>query len=312
MDNMILAQSNELIQGTGPIDAILFERWINFIDATPKTLETYKKCIKQFVLFLQANGITKPTRETIIAYRDSLLESKKPTTVQSYLNAVKLFFQWTELEGIYPNVANHIKGAKLDNTHKKDYLTSNQVQRVLGAIDTSTLTGKRDYSLICLMVTTGLRTISIERADIEDIRTVGDGVGLYYQGKGHQEKAEYVKLESHVENAIRDYLKERKALNGPLFGAVSNRNADGRLTTRSIRRIIKQRFQDVGLDSDRLTAHSLRHTAATLNLLNGGTVEETQQLLGHKNINTTLIYSHALDRAKNPSEKRIADAIFKD
>ena len=82
------------------------------------------------------------------------------------------------------------------------------------------------------------------------------------------------------------------------------------MTTRSISRVAKESLIDIGLDSDRLTAHSFRHTAATLNLLNGGTVEETQQLLGHKNINTTLIYSHALERAKNNSEKRIAKAIF--
>lgn len=68
--------------------------------------------------------------------------------------------------------------------------------------------------------------------------------------------------------------------------------------------------QGVALDSDFLTGHSMRHTAATLNLLNGGTVEETRQLLGHTNINTTLIYSHALERAKNNSEERIAKAIF--
>ena len=54
----------------------------------------------------------------------------------------------------------------------------------------------------------------------------------------------------------------------------------------------------------------MRHAAATLNLLNGGTVEETRQLLGHTNINTTLIYSHALERAKKNSEERIAKAIF--
>ena len=82
------------------------------------------------------------------------------------------------------------------------------------------------------------------------------------------------------------------------------------MTTRSISRIVKQRLEGVGLTSDRLTAHSLRHTAATLNLLNGATIEETQQLLGHSNINTTLIYAHALERAANNSENRIAGAIF--
>lgn len=65
-----------------------------------------------------------------------------------------------------------------------------------------------------------------------------------------------------------------------------------------------------GYDSDRLTAHSMRHTAATLNLLNGGSLEETQQLLGHSNISTTMIYSHALKRTQNESENRIEAAIL--
>ena len=65
-----------------------------------------------------------------------------------------------------------------------------------------------------------------------------------------------------------------------------------------------------GLKSDRLTAHSLRHTTATLNLLNGGTPEETMQLLRHSNLNTTLIYSHTIERANNKSEERVAKAIF--
>ena len=65
-----------------------------------------------------------------------------------------------------------------------------------------------------------------------------------------------------------------------------------------------------GYDSDRLTAHSLRHTAATLNLLAGGTLQETQQLLRHSSINTTTIYAHNLDRAQSKSEERIANAIF--
>jgi len=65
-----------------------------------------------------------------------------------------------------------------------------------------------------------------------------------------------------------------------------------------------------GFNSERLTAHSLRHTAGTLNLLHGGTIQETQQLLRHSNINTTMIYLHNLNRANNHSEARIAAAIF--
>ena len=290
----------------------VFNSWTSFIDASPRTVETYSKAIKQFFIYLQGKGIKQPQREDIVAYREYLSKDHKPTTVQSYLAAVKLFFQWTEQEKIYPNIAQRVKGAKLDTEHKKDYLTKKQVSKLLKSIDRSTLKGKRDYAMLSLMVTTGLRTVSIINANVEDIRAAGDATALYYKGKGHQEKATYVKLAEPVEEAIRDYLKARGRADGkePLFTSTAHRNNGGRMTTRSISRVAKESLIDIGLDSDRLTAHSFRHTAATLNLLNGGTVEETQQLLDHKNINTTLIYSHALERAKNNSEKRIAKAIF--
>lgn len=311
MESLAVMNSNgALAQQT--LTAELFSRWTSFIDASPKTVETYTKAIKQFFLYLREAEITQPKREDIVAYRDYLKQDHKPTTVQSYLAAVKLFFQWTAQEGLYPNVAERVKGAKLDTEHKKDYLTSKQTAKLLAAIDRSTLKGKRDYAMLSLMVTTGLRTISVIRADIGDIRAAGDEVALYYQGKGHEEKADYVKLAEPVEEAIRAYLAERGEtdLTAPLFGSIANRNSGERMTTRSISRVAKEHLIEVGLESDRLTAHSLRHTAATLNLLNGATVEETQQLLGHANINTTLIYSHALERAKNNSEHRIAKAIF--
>lgn len=312
MNEIIKTNSQTLAAAPAVFNVDYFSRWTAYIDATPKTIATYTRAIKQFFKYLIENDITEPDRDTVIAYRDHLKQDHKPTTVQSYLAAVKLFFQWTNQEGLYPNIAERVKGAKLDTDHKKDYLTTKQVARLLKAIDTSSLKGLRDYALILLMVTTGLRTISIIRANIEDIRIAGNDTALYYQGKGHEEKADYVKLAEPVEEAIRAYLADRGDRNpkAPLFSSIANRNNGERMTTRSISRTAKERLIAVGLDSDRLTAHSLRHTAATLNLLNGGTVEETQQLLGHKNINTTLIYSHALERAKNNSEKRIAKAIF--
>lgn len=311
MEELSIHRTNYLIEQNS-LTQDLFGRWIAFIDASPKTVEAYTKGIKYFREYLSVCGIRQPTRETVIAYRDELKKNHKPTTVQSYLEAVKLFFQWTEQERLYPNIAAHIKGAKLDSEYKRDYLTTKQVSKLLDSIDTSTLKGLRDYAMLSLMVTTGLRTISVVRADIGDIRTAGDSVALYYQGKGHEEKADYVKIAEPVEDAIRKYLVVRGQTDSsaPLFSSISNRNSGGRMTTRSISRVAKNHLIEIDLKSDRLTAHSLRHTAATLNLLNGGTVEETKQLLGHANINTTLIYSHALERAKNESENRIAKAIF--
>lgn len=294
------------------LGAELVERWRSYIDASPKTVDTYTKAVRQFFYYLADNGIAQPTRETVLAYREYLKLEHKPTTVTGYIAALRVFFQWLETEYGYPNITQRVKGAKIDKEHKKDYLTTKQVNKLLGAIDRSTIGGLRDYAILSVMVTTGLREISIVRANIGDIRAAGDDTALYYQGKGHEERADYVKLAEPVEDAVRAYLAARGETNpeAPLFCSIANRNAGGRMTTRSISRVAKERLIAVGLDSDRLTGHSMRHTAATLNLLNGGTVEETQQLLGHSNINTTLIYSHALERAKNNSEQRIAKAIF--
>ena len=114
------------------------------------------------------------------------------------------------------------------------------------------------------MITSGLRTIEVIRANIEDMRTVADFTALFLQGKGHDEKTQYVKIPEPVEKAIREYLKARGTAKPtePLFESVSNRNVKGRMTTRSISRIAKNHLVDSGLDSDRLTAHSLRHTTA--------------------------------------------------
>lgn len=287
-------------------------RFIAYLDAKESTVETYSKAMRPFFSYMADNGITRPTRETILAYRDSLKARLKPSTVQTYIITLRLFFAWAAQEGLYPNIAEHIKGAKLDRQHKKDALTSSQAKAILTGINRDTLQGKRDFAIMALMTSCGLRCIEVARAKIEDLRIAGDSAALYIQGKGRDEKTEYVKLAEPVEAAIRDYLKARGKAEGKeaLFTSTSNNNAGQALTTRSISGIVKEAMRAAGLDSERLTAHSLRHTAATLNLLAGGSVQETQQLLRHSNIGTTMIYAHNLERAANNSEARIAAALF--
>lgn len=291
----------------------LYSRYIAFIDAKPKTIETYKKALKQFFKYRQQYGITNPTREDVIAYREHLKETCKPSTVQNYIIALRQFFKWTESEGLYKNVAQNVKGQDISKEHKKDYLTGAQVKAIMGDIQQQdSLTAKRDYAIFALMITGGLRTIEVVRANVEDMRPLGKNTVLYLQGKGNDERASFVKLPAQVERAVRVYLKARGKVSGnqPLFASTSNNNHNGRVTTRTISGIVKERLRAAGFDSDRLTAHSLRHTAANLNLRNGGTLEETQQLLRHTNITTTMIYIKSIEREDNPSESRIANLIF--
>ena len=291
----------------------LFQQFIIFIDATPNTIRTYHGSLKQWFLYLRQNQIGHPDSETVRQYRQELQNSgKKPTTVKNYVIAVKRFFAWTEEAGFYPNIAKYVKSGHLSKNFKKDYLTSSQAKKILDEIDRSTLKGKRDYAMLVTMLTMGLRTIEVTRANIEDIRTKGNTTVLYIQGKGHDEKDDLIRMPQHVESAIRDYLSVRqtKDLSEPLFISTSNHNANGRMTTRSIRRIVKTAFIAAGFDSPRLTAHSTRHTAATLSLLNGATLQQTQELLRHRNIGTTEIYAHNIDAATNPAANDVEAAIF--
>ena len=162
------------------------------------------------------------------------------------------------------------------------------------------------------MFTGGLRTIEVSRANVEDLRTAGDSTVIYLQGKGHEEKTEYIKIAPEVEDAIRAYLNARGAVapEEPLFVSTSNNSKGKRISTRTISGIVKNALINAGYNSDKLTAHSTRHTAVTLALMGGQKLEEVQQFARHKNLATTLIYAHHIDRAKNNCEATIAKAIF--
>ncbi len=313
MSEIIRAEAGTITAPQASISEATYLRFISFADVKEKSAETYTRNLRPMFRYFAENGITQPQREDIISYRESLkARGLKPTSVQNYITASRLFFQWTEQERIYPNIAAHVNGAKLDREHKKDYLTTSQCKRVLGGIDRSSPIGLRDYAVVSLVITGALRTIEVSRADIGDLRTLGDMTVLYIQGKGRDEKTEYVKVPEPVEAAIRAYLKARGESDpsAPLFSSESNNSKGGRMSTRSISGLCKAAMVNAGYNSSRLTAHSMRHTGVTLALMNGASLEEAQEYARHANIATTMIYNHALEKAKNGCSAAVSKAIF--
>ena len=291
----------------------LFDNFIAFLDVTNKTALTYKKALKQVFNYFGERNIKQPTRDNIIAFKKELeLKGRKPSTIALYLAAARRFFSWTEQSGIYPNITVGVKAPKIERGHKKDYFAANQIKSVLSRIDRTSVEGLRNYAIMALMTTGGLRTVEVTRASIEDLRVVGGVSVLYIQGKGRTDKTEFIKLTPQVEAAIRDYLKTRGEVEtqAPLFSSVSKRNRGARLTTRTIRGVCKNAMKAAGFNSDRLTAHSLRHTAVTLALLAGQDLAEVQHFARHHNISTTQIYAHNIDRMKSQCEAAISNAIF--
>lgn len=313
MEQAVAVRGNNAMMAQQMDSNELYKRFVLSLDAKDKTVKTYTTSLRQFFTWLSANGITQPRTEDVRAYRDYMAATHKPTTVQAYIFAVRRFFDWTEAEGLYPNVAGKIKGARLNREPKKDYLTSSQAKAVLAGMERETLQGKRNYAIVTLMLTGGLRDIEVCRANVEDLRTAGDNTVLYIQGKGRDEKAEYVIVPEQAERAVREYLKARGNADpaAPLFTSESNNSKGQRMTTRSISGVCKSAMVSAGYDSDRLTAHSLRHTAVTLALIaNGGNIQEAQQFARHANISTTQIYAHNLEKQNNKCSRLIADSIF--
>ncbi len=289
--------------------------FIASLDIRRSSKYTYQRQLKGFFKWCSESAIISASREDIIRYKEYLkIEQKLASfTIGSYLTSVRRFFEWLETEQLHSNSARGIKGPSRKRGFKKDALTIEQIKTVLSSIERKTLTGKRDFALINLMVRTGLRTIEIARSLKEDVRKLGGETVLYIHGKGRDSKDELVVLTAAALDPLVEYLEVRGICRNeePLFVSHSTKNFGMALTTRSVSRIVKIRFRKVDLDDSRLTAHSLRHTAITLSLLAGATPQEARLMARHADINTTLIYAHNINRIKDAPEKKIDEILEK-
>ncbi|MBR4903692.1 MAG: tyrosine-type recombinase/integrase [Selenomonadaceae bacterium] len=292
--------------------ADLVAKWIAFAQVKPASVRAYTKGVKNFFAFVKTNDISNITREVLIGYKEYLGVKYRAATANLYMTATKLFIGFLYQQSIIPvNVADRIKNFKVSEQHTKDALSAQATKKIIAAFDTATLKGKRDKAIYTLMTTCGLRCVEVMRANVGDLVTRGEKIFLQVQGKGRDDKAECVEVPAPVMNLINMYLADRAGVvdDAPLFASVSHRNFGGRLTTTSISRIIKETLRNNGINSSRITAHSLRHTCANTMILNGVDLRRVQEVLRHKNITVTQRYLHELDRYNNGGENICAAAF---
>ena len=256
----------------------------------------------------------------------------KATTVCAYMQSVKAFFSWTESRGIYPNITQRVRLPKIARTHKKDALRAADVVAIENSIKAlaadkeaaagnakkdragraarATEQGARDYAMFVLGVNAGLRTVEISRANVKDLETIGGQSYLYVWGKGHAEADTKVPISHTARSAIDDYLAIRAsstAGNTPLFVSTGNRSGGKRMQPKTISAIIKKAMKDAGYSSDRLTAHSMRHTTAAMALqATGNNIYEVQATLRHT---TTVPSQQYLDELKAEQRAGIAENL---
>ena len=292
----------------------LVDSFINSQDVKQSSKLLYRRTLKQYFNWVSKKGylLSDITRTELLQYKEDLLSSGMSSlTVGSYITSVRRFYEWTEANKFYPNVAKGIKTPKRKQQFKKQPLLPAQATALLDYYQSKAL---RDYAIITLLLRTGLRTVEVIRATVGDITFKGSQRVLLVQGKGRDEKDNFVVLTDKTYLPIAQYLATRKNVNStdPLFISTSNNSKGDKLTTRTISYIAKEGLKAIGLDERSFTAHSLRHTTAVNILRAGGSLETAQFTLRHSNPATTQIYTATLneERRLQNSGEALIDSLY--
>lgn len=260
----------------------------------------------------------------------------KPNTVAQYMRSVSQFFKWAAAAGYYPNICENIHAPKVTrDAHRKEYLQPEDVQAIESCIEQqarkrvetaagaekdsegrqkrATEQGKRLYAMYELAVNAGLRTCELSRANIRDFETKGGQAYLYIWGKGHTEPDQKKPIAPQVAEAIKDYLAcrtDKKTGCSPLFTSTGNRSGGQRIAASTIGKMLKRAMQEAGYNSEKLTAHSLRHSAAMGALdVTSNNIFESQKYLRHESPATTEIYLHETQEQEQ-QQADIAEQIY--
>ena len=286
--------------------------FLETLDAKKETKNAYAKGLRRFIDWIQTNKITLPDRKTILAFKTYLIElNLAPNTINGHLTGIRQFFSYLEAELIFPNIASAIKGCKQAKGHLREAASVDQIRAILEAIDTGTLQGKRNYAIVCLLFKCGLRTIEVIRANLKDLKFKDKEGILDVWGKGRDSADDVAILTEKTLKILQAYLNEREDLKptSPLFVSVSSRNNGQRLTTRSIRGIVKRLFRETGIDDPRLSAHSLRHSYATVNIKAGAPIVALSRSMRHASISTTQRYIHDINRFSEAAERYLEKIV---
>ena len=258
------------------------------------SLQAYRRDLARLADFLQLRG--RPVRQAdgldLRAFLDSLyadgLSARSVARHLSSLRSLYLYLRQQNYLAADPtaNLSSPLQWKRLPN-----YLSIEEVDRLLAAADTQSPTGSRNHAMLQLLYATGLRVSELVQAKTAEL-DVKMGV-LRTTGKGG--KTRLVPVGREALEAVEDYMRRARPLilkNQPseyLF--VTARG--GAMTRQAFWKLLKLQGLAAG-SAKRLTPHVLRHSFATHLLERGADLRSLQTMLGHADISTTQIYTHVL------------------
>ena len=216
-----------------------------------------------------------------------------------YLIALRAFLNYLADRDIETLSSSKIKLAKQKEDHTISFLEVSDVEKMFAVPDVSTLAGLRDRTIMELFFSSGMRIAELTSLNANQFTFLEDKSRTHTYELSIVGKGKYVRtifISPRAAEWLRAYLKARRDVFDPLFVNLRSKDEDAkRLTARSIQLMIARCAILAGL-SKKVTPHTLRHTYATDLLTHGADLRSVQELLGHKNVATTQIYTHVTNK----------------
>lgn len=282
-----------------------------------RTIESYGRCLDQFI---RTTGVKRPgdiTLDTVREYRISLNrrttrsgDTLKRNTQSYHAIVLRSFLKFLARQDIRTLSAEKIEVGHTP-TRQVDFLDPDEVERIILATQGSALRNLRDRAILELLFSSGLRVSELTSLDRQHINLEKEEFSV--RGKGS--KLRIVFISPSAKGALTRYLDRRTDTDAALFislpqkGLINQRNSKRdtlRLTPRSVQRLVKHYATKAGIVKD-VHPHTLRHSFATDLLINGADIRSVQAMLGHASITTTQIYTHVTNEHLKEIHKSFHD-----
>ncbi len=275
------------------------------------TQRNYQQYLSLFVKWLKKEELEdlKPhelTAEHVWDYRLFLARGHKTNRGENlskksqnyYLIALRSLLSFLSERDIETLPSSKIKLAKQKEEETVSFLDVHDIAKMLDVPDVDTPKGLRDRTIMELFFSSGMRISELTGLDQEQFTMLKDrDTSRTYElsiiGKGNHIRTIFISPRAAV--WLREYLKDRHDVEKPLFTNLTKNGASKRLSPRAIQMLIKRSAMLAGV-SKKVTPHTLRHTYATDLLNHGADLRAVQELLGHKNVATTQIYTHVTNK----------------
>jgi integrase len=279
-----------------PLNRELLDRAVasvlEYTDVREQTRLDYQRRIPHFIDYLLVTGFSV---NILRQYKNHLVNEPclSASTKNARFYSAKVLLRELAHLGAIPDVTQNIRGFKRGRQHKRDGLNSSEIQLIAEHLRTlpDTADTYRLRAMVALLALQGLRQCEITRLDVSDLDLL-QGTTLV-RGKG-QDDSQLVHLHPDATAALAAHLSASQIADGPVFVSCSNHGRHQRLTTRTVRGIVKSLFRELGIPEGK-TTHGFRHFYITrqIELLDGDLLE-VAKYSRHRNLTMLMVYNDRL------------------